>query len=118
MTRVVASECAKRALSHGLGESFLIGLGTIGKMLYHCGKSQAKKAWAGCESPKQFAVKSRNRSVCGFFHCTSYGGAVGMAQAMPVFATRVVRPLTSNSTAAKCESLSAEFSHNSESDHG
>jgi len=81
---------------------------------YNVPKSTAKKAMAGCESPTQFAVKSRNRTVCGFFHCTSYGGAVGMAQAMPVFAPRVVRSLTSNSTAAKCESLLAEFLHNSE----
>jgi len=85
---------------------------------YNVRKSIAKKAMAGCESPKQFAAKSRIRFVCGFFHGTSYGGAVGMAQAMPVFAPRVVRSLTSNSTAAKCESLLAEFLHNSEADHG
>jgi prophage antirepressor-like protein len=37
----------------------------------------AKKALIGCASPLEFAARSRNRTVCGFFHGTSYGGAVG-----------------------------------------
>ena len=51
----------------------------------------AKKALIGFSRPSQFAAKSRTRTVCGFFHSTSYGGADGMAQAMPVFAPRVAR---------------------------
>ena len=42
-------------------------------------------------SLRQFAAKSRNRTVCGFFIGTSYGGADGRAQALPVFAPRVAR---------------------------
>lgn len=36
----------------------------------------------GCESPLEFAAKSR--TVCGFFVGTLYGGADGRAQALPV----------------------------------
>jgi hypothetical protein len=39
----------------------------------------------------EFAAKSRNRTVRGFFHGTSLGGAVGRASALPVFAPRVPR---------------------------
>ncbi len=37
----------------------------------------AKKALIRCASLLEFAARSRNRTVCGFFHGTSYGGAVG-----------------------------------------
>jgi hypothetical protein len=45
----------------------------------------------GFGSPLEFAAKSRNCTVCGFFIGTSYGGADGRAQALPVFAPRVPR---------------------------
>jgi hypothetical protein len=51
----------------------------------------SKKGVIGFCSPLQFAAKSRNRTVCGFFVSTSYGGADGRAQALPVFAPRVAR---------------------------
>ena len=38
----------------------------------------------GSRNPLQFAAKSRNRTVCGFFVGISYGGADGRAQALPV----------------------------------
>jgi hypothetical protein len=44
----------------------------------------SKKGVIGCESPLEFAAKSRNRTVCGFLFGTSYGGADGRAQALPV----------------------------------
>lgn len=46
--------------------------------------THVQKKHIGCESPAQFAAKSRNRTVCGFFVGTSYGGADGRAQALPV----------------------------------
>ena len=44
----------------------------------------SKKDVIGFDSLLQFAAKSRNRTVCGFFVGTSYGGADGRAQALPV----------------------------------
>lgn len=51
----------------------------------------------GFRSLLEFAAKSRNRKVCGFFVGTSYGGADGGAQAPLVFAPRV--PQSSNPSA-------------------
>ena len=47
---------------------------------------------AGFGSPLELAAQSRYRKESGFLHGTSYGGADGKAQALPVFAPRVPRP--------------------------
>lgn len=57
----------------------------------------AKKALNGFSSLLEFAAKSRNRTVRGFFHGTTLGGVVGRASALPVFAPRV--PRSANPTA-------------------
>ncbi len=88
MTLVVASECVKRAFSHGLGESFSIGLGTVGKMLYHCAVTSSKGV-AGLVARNVGATTAPiNEQRFFFFHLVLrkawpfYGGPCGAFEKM------------------------------------
>jgi len=59
-------------------------------VVYHSPVTSSKGV-TGFSRPSEFAAKSRHCTVRGFFVGTSYGGADGRAQALPVFAPRVPR---------------------------
>jgi len=74
---------------------------------YTHAKSTAKKAVAGCESPKARGAEPHPARFAAFlFLATSFGGPNGRAQALPV-TLRVPRSLTPVRAAAQCESWSA-----------
>jgi len=64
-----------RILREGILTSERVAIARSRNTRYNVPKSCAKKAQAGFSRPSQFAAKSRTRTVCGFFHSTSYGGA-------------------------------------------
>ena len=70
-------------------------------------KSTAKKAVAGCRSPKARGAEPHPARFAAFlFLATSFGGPNGRAQALPV-TLRVPRSLTPVRAAAQCRSWSA-----------
>lgn len=79
---IAASQYPMRATA-----CFDSGLHGDGNLRYDSRTSQE----VGFGSPLEFAAKSRHCKVSGFFVGTSYGGADGRAQALPVFAPRVPR---------------------------
>ena len=74
---------------------------------YTSAKSTAKKAVAGCGSPKARGAEPHPARFAAFlFQATSYGGPNGRAQALPV-TLRVPRSSTPVRAAAQCGSWSA-----------
>lgn len=74
---------------------------------YTPAKSTAKKAVAGCGSPKARGAKPHPARFAAFlFQATSFGGPNGRAQALPV-TLRVPRSSTPVRAAAQCGSWSA-----------
>lgn len=74
---------------------------------YTCAKSTAKKAVAGCRSPKARGAEPHPARFAAFlFLATSFGGPNGRAQVLPV-TLRVPRSPTPVRAAAQCRSWSA-----------
>lgn len=73
---------------------------------YTPAKSTAKKAVAGCESPKARGAEPHPARFAAFLFQNRLGGSNGRARALPV-TLRVPRSLTPVRAAAQCESWSA-----------